>query len=100
MFGGASVIYKNIIQRVVALSSTEAEFYALGEAEKLTLYLRLVLRDLDLEQSDPTTIYKDNRGCLHIINVSKPTKRIRHVDTRHFAILQWIENDDIKMKKN
>ena len=39
MFGGASVIYKTIIQRVVALSSTEAEFYALGEAGKLTLYL-------------------------------------------------------------
>ena len=43
MFGGVSVIYKTIIQRVVALSSTEAEFFALGEAGKLTLYLRLVL---------------------------------------------------------
>ena len=74
MFGGESVIYKTIIQCVVALSSTEAEFYALVGAGKLTLYLRLVLKDLDLEQHDPTTIYEDNRGCLHRTNASKTTK--------------------------
>ena len=58
ILAGASVIYKTFIQRVVALSSTEAEFYALAEAGKMTLYLRLVLADLNFEQMDPTTVLK------------------------------------------
>ena len=99
MFGGAAIIYKTMIQRIVALSSTEAEFYALSEAGKLTLYIRSVLADLQLEQTNPTSVYEDNRGCIHITNASKPTKRMRHVETRHFAILQWVDNDLLKIKK-
>ena len=96
---GACVIYKTIIQQIVALSSTKAEFYALAEAGKLVLYLRMVLRDLHLEQVNPTSIYEDNRRCIHITQASKPTKRMRHVETRHFDILDWIRNDLIQIKK-
>ena len=39
MMTGAAIEYKTILQRTVALSSTEAEFYALSEASKLTLYV-------------------------------------------------------------
>ena len=74
MFSGASVIYKTITQCVVALSSTEAEFYALDEAGKSSLYLCLVLVDRNLEQVEPTTVYKDNRACLHLTKSSKLTK--------------------------
>ena len=38
MMAGAKIVYKTILQRTVALSSTEAEYYALSEAGKLTLY--------------------------------------------------------------
>lgn len=65
----------------------------------MTLYLRLVLADLNFEQLDPTTVYEDNRACLHLTQASKPTKRMRHVDTRHFAILEWINNDLIQVEK-
>ena len=43
MFGGAAIVYKTILQRTTALSSTEAEFYALTEAGKLVLYICFVL---------------------------------------------------------
>ena len=62
IFGGGSIVYKTILQRTVALSSTEAEFYALAETGKLVLYIRLVLADLGMPQQNATTIYKDNRG--------------------------------------
>ena len=86
-FGGAAAVYKTILQRMIALSSTEAEFYALTEADKLVLYIRHVLKDLGFEQTDPTTIYEDNRGCLQMTKALKPTKRTRHVDSRFFALL-------------
>ena len=99
IFGGAAVVYKTILQRTIALSSTEAEFYALTEAGKLVLYIRHVLKDLDLEQQDATTIYEDNRGCLQMTKALKPTKRTRHVDSRFFAILHWVHTDQIDVKK-
>ena len=49
MMSGAAMVYKTILQRVVALSSTEAEFYALSEAGKLALYVRSILNDLDMQ---------------------------------------------------
>ena len=99
IFGGAAAVYKTILQRTIALSSTEAEFYALTEAGKLVLYVRHVLKDLHLEQTEPTTIYEDNRGCLQMTKALKPTKRTRHVDSRFFAILDWVQTDQILVKK-
>ena len=97
--GGAAIVYKTILQRTIALSSTEAEFYALSEAGKLVLYIRFVLEDLDMTQKGPTTIYEDNRGCLQMTQALKPTKRTRHVETRYFAILEWSQTDQVKIKK-
>ena len=62
MIGGGSIIYKTVLQRTVALSSTEAEFYSLTEAGKLVLYIRLVLKELGITQQNATTLYEDNRG--------------------------------------
>ena len=96
---GASIIYKTVLQRSIALSSTEVEFYALADAGKATLYMRSVLRDLRLIQENPTVIYEDNRGCLQMTQALKPTKRTRHVDTRYFAILDWVQTDQLEIRK-
>ena len=98
-FGEAAVVYKTILQRTIALSSTEAEFYAITETGKLVLYIRHVLCELNMEQEQPTAIYEDNRGCLQMTQALKPTKRTRHVDSRYFAILNWVQTDQIIVKK-
>ena len=61
--------------------------------------MRSVLQDLNFEQTHATTIYEDNQGCLKMAQAMKPTKRNRHVDTRYFAILHWVETDHIEIKK-
>ena len=99
MMGGAVIVYKTILQRTVALSSTEAEFYALSEAGKLALYVRSILDELDIPQHAATTMYEDNQGCVHMSQNLKPTKRTRHVDIRHFALLDWVNQDLLQIKK-
>lgn len=61
---GASIIYKTILQQTIALSFTEAEFYALVEAGNITLYMQSVLHVLNLPQQYATPIYEDNGDCL------------------------------------
>ena len=99
MLNGATVVYKTMLQHTSALSSTEANFYALAEAGKITLYVRSVLRDLNMPQNDATVLYEDNRCCLKMTQVMKPTRRTRHVNNRYFAILNWIDTDQLENKK-
>ena len=99
MLGGGAIVYKTIVQRTVALSTTEAEFYSLTDAGKLVLYVRLVLSDLGIEQTQATKIYEDNRGCLQMAQALKPTRRTRHVEAKYFAILDWVQTDKVKITK-
>ena len=89
------IIYKTIAQYTVALSTTEAEFYSLTDAGKLVLYVRLVLSDLGMEQKEATKIYEDNHGCLQMAQALKPTRRTRHVEAKYFAILDWVQTDQV-----
>ena len=99
MFAGAVICYKTIYQKTIALSSTEAELYALSEAAKTMLYIRNILEDLNVPQDNATIIYEDNQGCICVAESKKPTRRTRHVDIRHFALVDWVEQDIIAIKK-
>ena len=99
LLAGAPIIFKTIHQKTVALSSTEAEFYALSEAGKLALYIRSILNELHIPQEAATAIYEDNQGCLFMAAAKKPTKKTRHVEIRHYALLDWIDQDLLEIKK-
>ena len=59
----------------------------------------MVLFDLGIQQTNATTIYEDNKGCLQMTQALKPTKRTRHVETRYFAILNWVQTDQLQISK-
>ena len=63
MMAGAVVAYKTILQRIVALSFTEAEFYALSVAVTLALNVGSILNELGMSQHDTTSVYyEDKKG--------------------------------------
>jgi hypothetical protein len=88
-YGGAAIAYKSKLQTTVATSSTESEFYAAVHAAKIAKYLRSVLDELGFPCSGPTPLYEDNQAAIAMINESRPTPRIRHLDIQHFAIQEW-----------
>jgi hypothetical protein len=88
-YGGAAVAYKSKLQTTVATSSTESEFYAAVHAAKIAKYLRSVLDELGFDCSGPTPIYEDNQAAIAMVNESRPTPRVRHLDIQHFAIQEW-----------
>ena len=99
MLAGGTVLYKTQFQSTIALSTTEAEFTAACEAGKYILYLRTIMDEIGLDQNAATTLYEDNQGALLMGNAQRPTKRTRHMDVKHFALQQWIEQDLITMKR-
>ena len=44
-------------------------------------------------------LHEDNQGALLMANSGQPTKRIRHMDTKIFALQQWVELDLLKLKR-
>ena len=95
---GVLIICKCKLQNTVALSSTKSELYAACKAAKNFKYIRSVMNHLGLTLSSPTLIYEDNAATIAVSNNQRATKRLRHVDLRHFAILEWVKNGDVVLK--
>ena len=96
---GGTISYKTQFQDVIALSSTEAEFIAACAAGKNCLYIRSLLEDIGIPQDHATIIYEDNQTAIAMANAKNSTKRTKHVDTRHFELQSWVEQDLLILKR-
>ena len=54
-------------QPTVALLSTEAEYRGVAIATCEAIWLKRLLKDLQVEVSDPTTIYYDNLNNIQLV---------------------------------
>jgi hypothetical protein len=90
---GCAVGYKTKFQQAVALSSTEAEWVAAWEIGKTVLYFRSLFEDLGQPQHSATTLYKDKRGALFMANQQQASNRTQHIDIKHVALIDWVEQD-------
>lgn len=98
-FAGGTIAYKAWLQATVALSSTESEFISASDCGKVILYIRSILWDLGVPQDSATIAYEDNNACTAMANAQKPTTRTRHIDTRYFALCEWVERDLLKLER-
>ena len=74
------------MQKTVALSTAEAEYYSASEMEE-TIYLGGLLSNMRLPEDDDTPIYEDNAACIEWANhVMGGRERAKHIDIqKHFA---------------
>ena len=64
MMHGGPISWTSRLQSLVALSSTEAEYYAITDAVQEALWLRSLLNEIGCPQHDATTnVFEDNKGA-------------------------------------
>ena len=80
MISGGPTIWQSKLQKTVALSSCEAELYALCEATKEIKWLVQLLKELRIPFTVPT-LHVDNQGAIALS--SNP---VQHQRTKHIAI--------------
>ncbi len=85
-------------QRTVALSSTEAEYMAASEATKELLYLRSILKELDIEQTESTVLYVDNRGAIDLARNPVYHDRSKHIDMRYHFIRERVQDNTLQIE--
>ena len=74
-------------QRVVSLSTSEAEYIAAGEGVKEALFVRAVLSFIAPETSGASIkVLEDNQGAKALIENPLSSARSKHIDVRYHFI--------------
>jgi transposase InsO family protein len=96
---GAIVAWQSKKQSTVALSSTEAEYYALTEAVKECLFLRQLFAEYDLNNGEDISIdiKCDNRGAIEMSDHATDHNRSKHIDIKHHFIRQCVHDKLVRV---
>lgn len=96
--GGSTVCWRSRRQRSVALSTTEAEYMAMGDCAKHILWFRRLLYVLTLKHLDktavhmlPTALFNDNNGAVFLSKEAAVNARSKHIDIRHHFIRELVK---------
>jgi hypothetical protein len=74
-----------------AISTTEAEFYALAEAAKEVAWIISYLEELKIDLKLPVPIYVDNNSCIKKVNGNSYVSRTKHIGTRYNYVKDYIK---------
>ena len=102
--GGILLFYGTVIatlcsvQKLVAISTAEAEYITLNEVARFTIYGRQLLDTMGYDMSEPTSIYEDNKAAIAITENSKNHTRTKHIELRYHSTRDYIARKLIEIK--
>jgi len=92
--GGTAISWKSKKQRVVALSSTEAEYIGTSEATREAIWLQRLL--YELIESDqltyPQLLFVDNQAAIKLTENPRFHERTKHIDIKYHFVREVYEN--------
>ena len=80
-------------QKAIALSSTEAEYYAMAHSFKEALWICSFLHLLKLPVPRPFPILSDNQATCSLSNSTAISARSKHIDIHHHFIHDHVQAD-------
>ena len=91
-FEGSLVSWSAVKQKSIALSLTEAEYYAMSHAFKEALWLRVLLGFLCFPVPRPFPILSDNQAACSLSNSPSISARSKHIDIWHHFIRDHVQD--------
>ena len=85
---GVPIAWRSKSQKVVSLSSSEAEFYACAEAVKEVPFIAQILLFMEIPVQLPVKVWIDNVGAIFMSENVTSSARTRHMDTRYRYVNQ------------
>jgi transposase InsO family protein len=96
-FAGGPICWLSRKQSTVALSVTEAEYVAICEAGKETVYVKGLLGEL-YKPIETVSLYNDNQGAGKLVDNPIHHSRTKHIDVKYHHIRELSENEVIKVR--
>jgi hypothetical protein len=95
---GDPVSWSSKKQRVVALSTCEAELYAESAAIQEVLWLRGLMEELGLHTRTGSTVYGDNQSAIAVSQNGVKGERTKHVDVKYHFVTEAVERGVVSLK--
>jgi len=96
--GTGAVSWMSRIQKIVALSTTEAEYVVVTEASKELIWLQGLLTELGFMQ-DKCALYSDSQSAIHLAKNSTFHSRTKHIGLRYHFIRSLLEDEVLTLIK-
>ena len=96
--GGTTVSWISRLQKVNALSTTEAEYVAATEASKEMIWLQCFLEELGQKQED-RPLYSDRQSAIHLAKNFSFHSRTKHIQLRYHFIRSVLEDGQLWLEK-
>ncbi|KAL5838301.1 hypothetical protein ACOSQ3_015470 [Xanthoceras sorbifolium] len=96
--GTTAVSWMSQIQKIVALSTTEAEYVAVTEASKEMIWLQGLLIELGFSQGK-NVLYSDSQSAIHLAKNSAFHSRTKHIGLRYHFIRSLLEDEVLTLEK-
>ncbi|WZZ03311.1 hypothetical protein YC2023_089232 [Brassica napus] len=88
--GGNLVTWKSKKQKVVSCSSAEAEYRAMLKLNNELVWIKGILKHLEIDQATPMTMHCDNQAAIHIASNSVFHERTKHIEVDCHKVRQMI----------
>jgi hypothetical protein len=96
--GGTAVSWISKLQKVVALSTIEAEYVAATEASKEMIWLQRFMEELGKKQ-EKSKLYCDSQSAIHLAKKSTFHSKTKHIQLRYHFIRSALEDGQLKLEK-
>jgi hypothetical protein len=94
---GNTISWSTKKQPTISLSSTEAELIALCHATKEAVWIKNLLKEIDVNLKS-ILIMEDNIPCIKIAEEPKEHQRLKHLDIKYLFVRDLIQQGIIKLK--
>ena len=98
-FNGGPIVWSSKRQPCVAVSSSEAEYYAASLAGLDVMYYRRLLAELGHTQPSPTIVHEDNMACIYLSRKDGQINRAKHIDTRVHRLRELVRDGIMTLVK-
>ena len=87
-----------MIQSLVALSTIEAEYMAITEATKESLWLTGLVKELGIQQGG-VELYFDSQSAIYLEKNQVYHPRTKHIDVRFHKISELVSSGELLLEK-
>jgi hypothetical protein len=100
IMNGGPISWGSRLQKLCAQSSAESEIYAVTDAVKEALHIRLLCEECGIRAPGiPMTIWEDNNACIHLGHNLRGSKAAKHFEIRLRLLNEHIQNGNIEFAR-
>ena len=94
----APIAVKSVMQKIIALSVTEAELIALVLCIQEMMFAKKVIESMGMKVATPMLVNCDNKGAVDLINGHSVGGNTKHIDVRILHVRDLKEKEVIKVE--